>query len=154
AALDIGEEPVVGVLERRVGRVEDVLVPEARQDRGDRRLADLAALPPAVRGGQGVERPDPADPRDLIKLLTAGREVLAEAVVHPGAGGLELLLDDVADARQAAAAAGAGQGAALDLAHGREFLPADRLAEPALADAHARADLGVDLARIPVTRPG
>ena len=45
AALDVGQEAVVGVLERRVGRVEDVLVPEARQDRGDGRLADLAALP-------------------------------------------------------------------------------------------------------------
>ena len=48
AALDVREEAVVGVLQRRVRRVEDVLVPEARQDRGDGRLADLAAVPAAV----------------------------------------------------------------------------------------------------------
>src|SRR5436305_8353605 len=40
----------------RSPRLEHVLVPEARQDRGDRRLADLAAVPPAVRGEQAGDR--------------------------------------------------------------------------------------------------
>ena len=115
AALDVGEEAVVGVLERRVGWVEDALVPEARQDRRDGRLADLAAVPAAVRGDQGVERLDLLDHHDLIELLAAVREVLAEPVVDPSAHRLELRLEQVGDARQAAAAAGAGLGARLDL---------------------------------------
>ena len=46
AALDVGEEAVVGVLDR--GPLDDALVPQARQDRGDGGLAGLAAVAPAV----------------------------------------------------------------------------------------------------------
>ncbi len=89
SALEIGQEAVVRVLERRVGLVEDALVPEACQDRGDGRLADLAALPLTVRGDQLIERPDFLDLRDLIEFLAAVREVLAEPIVDAGARRLE-----------------------------------------------------------------
>ncbi len=48
AALHVGQEAIVGVLQRLMLRIEHVLVPQARQDRGDRRLADLAASAAAV----------------------------------------------------------------------------------------------------------
>ena len=47
-ALDVGQEVVVGVLQRRLLAVEDVAVAEAGQDGGDRRLADVAAPAAAV----------------------------------------------------------------------------------------------------------
>ncbi len=102
--------------------------------------------PLAVRGDQGVERLDPLDHRDLVELLAAVREVLAEPVVDPGARRLELGLEQVGDARQAAAAAGAGLRARLDLRDGGQLPVADRLADLTLADVVARADLGVAVA--------
>ena len=78
AALHVGQEAVVGVLQRLVSAVEDVVVPQAGQDRGDGRLADFAAVPRAVAGEQLVERLDLLDLDDLEQLLPRVGEVLAE----------------------------------------------------------------------------
>ena len=99
--------------------------------------------PVAVRGDQGVERLDPLDLGDLEELLAAVREVLAKVVVDRLADRLELGLEQVGHLRQAAAAAGAGLGARLDLGDRGEPLGADCVADLALADVVARADLGV-----------
>ena len=54
--LQVGEEMIVGVLQRRVPRIEDHLVPARGEDRGDRRLADVAAAAFAMLRDQLVKR--------------------------------------------------------------------------------------------------
>src|SRR5688572_28621505 len=56
--LDVGQEVVVGVLQRGLLAVEDVAVAPARQDRSDGRLADVAAAPAPVLGDEQVEGVD------------------------------------------------------------------------------------------------
>ena len=102
-----------------MGLVQNALVPEARQDRRDGGLADLTTVPAAVRGDQVAECLDLLDHHDLIELLAAVREVLAEPIVDSSAHRLELRLEQLGHARQAAAAAGAGLGARLDRRDGR-----------------------------------
>ena len=53
-ALDVGQEVIVGVLQCRLLTVEDVPVLQAGQDRGDCRLADVAAPAAAVPGISSV----------------------------------------------------------------------------------------------------
>ena len=81
AALHVGQEAIVGVLQRLVLAVEDVLVPQAGQDRGHGRLADFAAVPAAVAGEQLVERLDLLDLDDLKQLLPRVGKVLAQVLV-------------------------------------------------------------------------
>ncbi len=71
-ALDVGEEVVVGVLQRRLLAVEDVAVDERGEDRRHRRLADLAAAA-ACRGAASSSAND-AEPctRDEVEQLLAG----------------------------------------------------------------------------------
>ena len=89
AALDVRQEAVVGVLNR--GVIDDAFVPQARQDRGDGRLADLAAVAAAVRldqhFGKGL---DPLDLDDLEQFLARAGEMLAEGGVDLLAGRLDL----------------------------------------------------------------
>ena len=70
-ALDVGQEVVVGVLQRGLLAVEDVPVAERGQDRGHHGLADVAAASGAVSGDQGRER---ADPRTRIRSNSSCRE--------------------------------------------------------------------------------
>src|SRR5262249_51154667 len=66
--LQVGEEVVVGVLQGRLFPVEDVAAAEAREDRGDGRLADVAAAATPVLGDQPAERRDAAHPYDVEQL--------------------------------------------------------------------------------------
>src|SRR5690606_4354612 len=63
AALDVGEEAVVGVLDRRV--LEHEVVPGAGEDRRDRRPADLAARAVAMAREQRLEALDALELDDL-----------------------------------------------------------------------------------------
>ena len=56
--LDVGEEVVVAVLQRGLLAVEDVVAARRREDRGDGRLADLAA------GARAVARDEPREGAD------------------------------------------------------------------------------------------
>ena len=55
APLDVGQKPVVCVLQGGEMPVDRCVVPEAGQDRGDGRLADFAAKPAAMPGEQGFK---------------------------------------------------------------------------------------------------
>ncbi len=69
-ALDVGEEAIVGVLQRQVLALQDVLVPGRGEDRRHRRLADLAALP----AGRAA-RADPSNVLDAVQRAP-GEELL------------------------------------------------------------------------------
>lgn len=56
AALQIGKEPVVGVLQRMMFGLEDIFGPQAGQDRGHRRLANFAAEPTSAMRERRRER--------------------------------------------------------------------------------------------------
>ena len=67
--LQVGEEVIVGVLQRRVLRLEDHLVPARGEDRRHRRLADVAASALAVLREQLIECADAIDLHQVEKLL-------------------------------------------------------------------------------------
>src|SRR6267378_6414610 len=75
--LQVGEEVVVRVLQRRVRGLEDHLVPARGENRGEGRLADVAAATVAVPGDDGVEAHELADPDKMEHLLARIVEVLA-----------------------------------------------------------------------------
>ena len=85
-ALDVGEEAIVGVLQRQVLLVEHVLVPGRREDRRHRRLADLAAAPAAVARESSSNVFELVEPHQVIELLARVREVLAEVDCDGDAG--------------------------------------------------------------------
>ncbi len=87
------------------------------------------------------------------ELLPREREVLAERRLHGSPAGLQLPLQDVADHRQAPAAAGARLRARLDLRDGREAVLADAEAHGLRGHVVARADLGVVGQRRSARRP-
>jgi hypothetical protein len=76
-ALDVGEEAVVGVLQRRVLLAEHHLVVRAGEDRGRRGLTDLAAVALAMTRDQLIEALDAVDADELEQLLARVLEVLA-----------------------------------------------------------------------------
>ena len=137
--LDVGQEVVVAVLQRRLLAVEDVPLVEARQDRGDDGLADVAAAPRTVLLDQLGERRDAGHPDDVEQLRAGLAEVLAQgrADRHSALGqqGLEQ--------RNAGAAAGSGLGAGLDAGDVGESLVGDGVADVVLGHRQARADLGI-----------
>src|SRR3546814_691204 len=109
-----------------------------RQDRGDSRLADIAARALAVLGDQLGEGADAGDGDHVVELGARLGEVLTQRLRQGHTGLLEQLLDH----RHTATAGGTRVGAALD---GRDVAGTlgDRAADSALADVVARADLGV-----------
>src|SRR5690606_38682019 len=116
AALDVGQEPNVGVLDRRVAR--DGLGVDARQDRGDGRLAHLTAV--ALPSGLDhlAEAALPADLHEIVQLLAALLEVLTQRPLHDLAASGHLRVEDVRHQGQTPAAAGARLGAFLDRLEG------------------------------------
>mmetsp|Transcript_45059 Transcript_45059/g.127190 ORF Transcript_45059/g.127190 Transcript_45059/m.127190 type:complete len:306 (+) Transcript_45059:1471-2388(+) len=79
--LDVGQEPVVGVLQNVAAAREDVLVPQRCQDGGNGWLARLATL--GVAFADVVEdllvRFEPLDLNDVEQLLPGQREVRTDA---------------------------------------------------------------------------
>src|SRR5437667_282125 len=141
AALDVGEEAVVGVLDGRM--VQDEVVPRARQDRSHRRSAHLAAAAGAVAREERVEALHAPELHDLEQLLAREGEVLAQVAVHFAAGGGEPGLEQLRHQRDAAAAARARLGARLDAADSRQLPGVDGAPDVALAHVVAGADLRV-----------
>ncbi len=143
-ALNVGEEPVVRVLKRGDAPARGRFRSKGWRGSTRRpacRLRSHGPVPwPASRSSKRLE---PLDLDDLKQLLAAMGKVLAEVVADVLAGRLQLRLEQVGDLRQTAAAAGAGPGACLDLGDRGEPLRADGVADLALADVVARADLGV-----------
>ncbi len=79
--LDVGEEVVVGVLQRRMLRLEDVLVPAGGQQRADGRFTHFAAVALAVLRQQLVEGLDAFHADQVVQLLARIGEVLAQVMV-------------------------------------------------------------------------
>lgn len=141
AALHVGEEAIIRVLQRVVRTIGDLIVPQAGENRRHSGFADFAAAAFAVRSEQFVERTIFLDLDDLEQLLPGVRKVFAEVAIDGLAGGGEFFVQDVGDQWQAAATAGAGFRAGFDRANRGEILLADGRAKLALGDVIARTDL-------------
>src|SRR5882762_6618168 len=139
--LQIGEEVVVRVLQRRVPGLQDHLVPARGEDRREGGLADVAAAAPAVLGDDGVEAHKLAHAYKVEQLLARVVEVLAQMVLHVDAALSQLAVQNLFYERAAAAAGGAGFGRLLQRAEARAAC-GDRIAQPALAHVVAGADGG------------
>src|SRR6185295_11213006 len=103
----------------RMARLEDHLVPARSEDRGRRRLADVAAPPLAVLRDQLIEAPDRVDPDEMKQRLPRVSEVLAEVIRHRVAELLQLAVDDRLRERPAPAAGGRRLGLLFQGAQGR-----------------------------------
>ena len=137
--LDIGEIAVVGILQRQVRRLQQVLVPAGGQHRGHQRFADIAAVPLAVAANQLLEGMDMVNPHQVVDLLARPREMFADVFFHFDALLRQLILHHLFHQRAAAAAAGSRSGAAFY----RRHIPrpiVHRLADIAFADVMAGAD--------------
>src|SRR2546425_2426375 len=137
--LQVGEEMIVGVLQRRMPGLEDHLVPAGGEDRRDRRLADVAAFALAVPRDQLIEGADAIHLHQVEELLARVREVLAEVVGDRDALLLELQVDERLGERPAAAAAGRALGGFLQRAE-RRAAGLHGIADLSLRDAVAGAD--------------
>ena len=142
AALHVGQEPVVGVLQGVVTGRRNALVPEGGENRRRRWLADLAAVTAAVVADQLFEGANAFDLDDLEQVLAGVLEVLAKIPLDRFPSSLELGVEQAGHERHATAAARAGGGAFLHGAEIGELPLADRRADLALRDVVARADLG------------
>ena len=143
AALHVRQKPVVGVLERVVGGIGDALVPKRCEDRGHGWLADLAAVSLPVIPDELFEGPDPLDLDDFEQVLAGVLEMLAEALPHRLARGLELGVQQAGHHRDASAAARPGRRVFLNGSDRRQIVLADRRADRPLCDVIAEADLRV-----------
>jgi hypothetical protein len=76
--LQVGQEVVVGVLQRCLLAVEDVIGAGGREDRGDHRLAGIAAGAGAVSLDEAGERADGAGLNDFEQLGSGLGEVFAQ----------------------------------------------------------------------------
>src|SRR5574341_2196184 len=110
---------VVRVLQRRVLGLEHHLVPARGEDRGDRRLADVAAASAAMLGDDLVEGSELAELDEMKQFLARMGEVLAEVAVDAEAALLHLGVQDLLRERAAAAAARRGLGLLLERAQRR-----------------------------------
>lgn len=117
--MQVRKEGVVGVLQATVRFLQHVLVPEGRQYGGHRRLADVAAQTLAVLVAQRLEALQLAHPGQVVELLTAVGEVLAQPLVRLDAKVRQGLIHHLLEQVAATAAAGARFGAAL---HRRELM--------------------------------
>ena len=95
---------------------EDHVVVQARENRRDRRLANLTAVAGAVRGHELVESAVPLHFHDLEQLLTRVPEVLTEVLAHHLTGRALLGLQNVGDERNAATTTRTHPRLRLDLA--------------------------------------
>ena len=145
--LHVGEEVVVGVLQRRVLGPQHVVVPAGGEDGRSRGLADVAATALAVLLDQFRKRPDARHAHQVVELLTGVGEVLADVGVDLDALAFEFGVQHLRHERGAATAAGGRLGAASDGAKGGCAL-ADGGDDGALGDVVAGADLGVVRQRV------
>ncbi len=67
--LDIGKEAIVGVLEREMLRLEQIIIPARRQHRSHQRFTDLTPVAVAVFVDQLIEAADVAYAHQVIDLL-------------------------------------------------------------------------------------
>ena len=128
-------------LEVEVLVLEDKLRVLAGKDAPDSRLADLASVAGSVLRQELLVGRDLLNLADVVQLLPRVVEVLAEGLVDVLPGRDHLLVEELRDEGEAAAAACSGLGAVLDLPGRREVLLADGAQDVALGHVVARADL-------------
>ncbi|VFT73442.1 Uncharacterised protein [Klebsiella aerogenes] len=108
--LNVGKEVVVGVLQRRVLRFEDVLIPAGGQQRADGRLTDLAAITLTVFFQQFVEGFNAFHADQVEQLLAGVSEVFAQVVVDLDALFRQFGIEHLRHQRDTTPAAGSGFG--------------------------------------------
>ena len=139
--LNVREEIVVGVLQRRMLGLEHVLVPAGGQQRADGRFTYFTAVALAVLRQQLVEGLDAFHADQVVQLLTRVSKVLAQVVVDFDALFRQLGVQHLGHQRNTAAAAGTGFGFRLQRRHGvAAFI--DGGDEHAFGDVEAGANLG------------
>ena len=116
--LHVGQEVVVGVLQRCVCGLQHMAVPTGREDGRHGGFADVAAAAAAMLLDQVLERGDAFDANEVVELLAGMWKVLAEVCVDGHAELFEFPVQHLRDEGRAAAAAGAGFGVAADGAEG------------------------------------
>ncbi|NUA48915.1 hypothetical protein HAT94_02203 [Dickeya solani] len=105
--LDIGQETVVGILQRYVFGFQYIIVPAGRQHRPGQRFTDFTAQPVTVAGDQLVKTADAVDADQVVQLLTRIGEMLADVFFYLDARLLQLVLHHLLEQRYTAAATGA-----------------------------------------------
>lgn len=151
-ALQIGQKAIVGVLNGRV--IENVFVPQARQDRCDDGLAHFAAVALPVSLHHSIEAAVAFDFHHVEQLLAREGEVLADLPPRLLSPAGQFCRQKVAQYWNAAPAAGSGACRGLDLFYSREILTAHRGANCPASDVVTRAHkrvLGKKTARGPTT---
>ena len=136
--LEVGQEVIVGVLQRRLLALQDVPTPEARENAGDHRLADVAAAAETVLGDKSAEGGDLLDAHDVEEVGTRKLgEMLAQAMTLGHPRRREHLLQQ----RHAAPATRAGAGTGFQRRHVGTSLPADGVVDGVGGDTRAGTDL-------------
>ncbi len=138
--LDVGQEVIIGVLQRGVLRLEHVLIPAGGQQRTDGWFTHFTAVTLAVFLQQLVEGFDAFHADQVIQLLARVSEVLAQVVVHFNALFRQLGVEHLGDQWDTTAAAGTGFGFGLQRRHGVATL-IDGRNQHAFGDIEAGANL-------------
>src|SRR5437870_2182463 len=107
---------IIGILQRRVRLVQNVLVPGRSKDRSDSRLTNLTTKPLPIGMDKFAKGFDLLEANEVIQLLARVGEVFAQMIDNMLARPLHLALEDVRHQRHAATAAGPSPGTFLDLA--------------------------------------
>ena len=138
--LDVGKIAVIGVLQRQMGRFQQVFIPAGGQYRSHQRLTDFAPVALPVAADELFKGMDAVDAHQVVNLLTRVREVLADILFHLHALGCQLEFHHLFHQRAASATAG-GRFGALFYRPDVGRAVAHRLADIAFADVMAGADL-------------
>ncbi len=109
--LDIGEVAVVGILQRQMCGLKQIVVPARRQHRAHQRFTDLATVTAPVAANQLIEAADMVDAHQVVNLLARIRKVLADVFFDLHTLLFQLMIQHLFHQRAASATAGSGFGA-------------------------------------------
>ena len=116
--LDIGQEVVVGILQRGVLRFQNIFVPAGGQQRANGRFTNLTAVAFTVFCQQLFKGFDAFHADEVEQFLTGVRKVLAQVIVDFDALFRQFGVENLSHQRDTAAAAGAGFGFCFQRRHG------------------------------------
>ena len=115
--LDVGQEVVVGILQRGMLWLEDIFVPAGSQQRANGRFTHFAAVAFTVFRQQLFKGFDAFHPDEVEQFLTGVRKVLAQVIVDFDALFRQFGVEHLSHQRDTAAAAGTGFGFRLQRRH-------------------------------------
>ena len=151
--LDVGHESIIAVLQRLMFGLQDVVVPEPRDDRRHRWLADFAAVTAISAVLQNVgERGEFFCLDDGEQFRPRIRKVLAQMIVDDLAGSLHASLKQVCHQAHAAATTSACTSTRFYGRNGFQILLIDRRANGGFGNIVARTHLSRIRHRIDTTK--